>query len=467
MVTNYLRETDQVTPEIDAQARSFVNEGYQLLLTFESETEAGGFNWWGDATPGNIVLTAAGMQMLNDMSQILEIDRAVIDRAHAWMTSKQSSDGSWDFNSSTHSDIQNMTQDATRATAFVVWSLAETGYDGASLPSATAYLKARIDQEDDVYTLALMANALAAVNRNSADLERLLGRLHDARIEEEDLVSWTTAAASAMGSHGGQADIETTALVALAMIRAETYPADVQGAINWLSGEKDTFGQWGSTQATVLALRAMIASLGATGEAADATISVKLDQEVVEEIVVDDFNSEVVQLVDLRDLTGEGRHEIEVQINGSGNLFYQIVQVHNLPWDQLGGAEEGPLGVSVDYDRTQLEVDGVVTGTVTVTNSDAALADMVMVELGLPPGFDLDRSPLDQAVQQGRIARFETRPRLLVVYLMGVEPGVARTFEYRLVARTPLRAQVPRARVYSYYNPDVQAFQAPVELTVE
>ncbi len=467
MVTNYMRETDQVTPEIDAQARSFVNEGYQLLLTFESESEPGGFNWWGDSDPGNIVLTAAGMQILEDMDGIVSVDRAVIQRAHAWMEAKQDNDGSWDFRSSTHSDIEHLSQDRTRATAYVVWSLADTGYDGNAVSRGLDYLKAGLEQEDETYTLGLIANAMVSAAPRDPALQPLLSRLHDLRTEEGSQVFWSTAAGSVVGSHGANADVETTGLVTLALVRAAVYPGDVQGAVNWLAANKDSFGQWGSTQATVLALRAMLASLGGEGEHADAQVTVQVDGEEVEALAIDDFNKDVMHLVDLRDLTAEGRHEITLDIAGEGNLFYQVVQVHYLPWDLVDEPSAGPLSVSVEYDRTNLEVEGIVTGTVTVDNRDADLSDMVMVELGMPPGFDLDPAPLNEAVADGRLQRYETRPRLIVAYLMGLTPGESRVFQYRLVARNPVQAEIPRTRVYSYYNPEVEAFAPPVEVVVE
>jgi len=467
MVTRYLRETEQASPEIDARARGFVSAGYQRLLTFESSSQPGGFTWFGGPEPGNVVLTAAGLQILQDMDGIVSVDRAVLARAQDWLVAHQAPDGSWDFRSNVHSDIEHLTLDRLRATAYVAWALADTGYEGRALDRALDYVQAGLAAEQDLYTLGLVANALVSAAPDSLDLAALLGRLHEVRQEAGQEVWWTTEAGSVVGSHGPQADTETTGLVTLALVRAGVHRGDVQGAIGWLSARKDSHGQWGSTQATVLALRAMIASLGLQGEEGDAQIRVAVDGELVETLEVTAFNADVMQLVDLRELTGEGRHEITLTKEGEGSLFYQLVQVHHLPWALVDPGQPGPLSVEVEYDRTDLEVEGAVTGTVTVVNRDARLSEMVMVELGLPPGFSLDRAPLDDAVADGRLRRYETRPRLLVVYLTGVVPDEPRRFTYRLVAETPLRAEVPRARVYSYYNPEVQAFAPPVELVVQ
>ena len=58
-----------------------------------------------------------------------------------------------------------------------------------------------------------------------------------------------------------------------------------------------------------------------------------------------------------------------------------------LPWGQEG--EKEPFSISVNYDRTKLAQDDIVTATATMRNNLPKSANMVMVDLGIPPGFDL------------------------------------------------------------------------------
>ena len=44
MVLHYMQRTDTVTPEIEMQAREYISQGYQRLLTFE--VDGGGFALW-------------------------------------------------------------------------------------------------------------------------------------------------------------------------------------------------------------------------------------------------------------------------------------------------------------------------------------------------------------------------------------------------------------------------------------
>ena len=66
---------------------------------------------------------------------------------------------------------------------------------------------------------------------------------------------------SITGSQGRDLDVETTALAILAWLRADRegeYSQNVHGAVRWLGQQRQGGGTFGGTQATVLALKAMI-----------------------------------------------------------------------------------------------------------------------------------------------------------------------------------------------------------------
>ena len=70
-------------------------------------------------------------------------------------------------------------------------------------------------------------------------------------------VYWQSGVATFMGSEGQTGSIETTALAALAFLRADTHPDLANAALTYLIQQKDSFGTWYSTQATVLSLKAL------------------------------------------------------------------------------------------------------------------------------------------------------------------------------------------------------------------
>ena len=66
------------------------------------------------------------------------------------------------------------------------------------------------------------------------------------------------ATASIVGSSGEALEVETTGLSVLAWLREARYAAQVEKGINFLA-ESCKAGRYGSTQSTVLALRAIMA----------------------------------------------------------------------------------------------------------------------------------------------------------------------------------------------------------------
>jgi uncharacterized protein YfaS (alpha-2-macroglobulin family) len=97
-------------------------------------------------------------------------------------------------------------------------------------------------------------------------------------------------------------------------------------------------------------------------------------------------------------------------------------------------------------------------------------AQWVLVELGLPPGFevvpeDLQTLIAQSAGQQTRIKRYEVAGRALRLYMENLS-GTVR-FNFRLRARLVVRAQTGGATVYDYYNPTLRDTQAPGWVVVE
>ncbi|MBM4046613.1 MAG: hypothetical protein FJ279_15995, partial [Planctomycetes bacterium] len=97
----------------------------------------------------------------------------------------------------------------------------------------------------------------------------------------------------------------------------------------------------------------------------------------------------------------------------------------------------------------------------------AAPANMIVVELGLPPGFAVDPSAFARLVDSGLLARYELTSDRAVLYVRSVAPRRRIAFRYGLRALRPLRVQVPPARVYEYYYPENRAETLPCEIVVE
>lgn len=466
LVLDYMKTSGKITPELQMKAEGFINAGYQRLVSFE--VPGGGFEWFGKA-PAQRILTAYGLMEFHDMSKVHEVDPAIIARTQQWLAKGQESDGSYKpaEGGIREGAINRFTDDVLRNTAYVTWALASTGYSGPEVRKGVDYLHKHLNDVKDTYTLALTANTLAAVDPEDDDALSLLKRLFEKRKEDNDVVYWPAESETAMHGTGAAGDIEVTGLAVQAFIRCGRELGTVSKAITYLVKNKDAYGTWQSTQATIQALRAMLmAERGATAKA-NATVKVSINDTMVSEIKIDAGNSDVLQLVDLKEHTRKGESTVTLDFAGEGALLYQIVGRYYLPHiKEVSAVEKGPLNIDVDYDRTQLAAEDIITVTATVSNNRPSRAKMVIVDLALPPGFTLVSDKLDRLVEDKTIEKYSTTGRQIIVYLREIAQGKPVRIGYQLRAKYPLKAKTGKAVVYEYYDPEVRAEAAPTQLLV-
>src|SRR5207237_5951137 len=260
-------------------------------------------------------LTAYGLMELADMSRVHEVDPVVIQRAQAWLIAKQNTDGSWPVSTSAHQERASKSG-AFAFTAYATWSLAETSKAaGVTAPANMAgaiqkgaqYVKDHLDDARDPYLLALAANALVAIDRQSADARRVVQALVDKAHEDEKAAWWDSPSMTTFTEARDKgADLETTALAAYAVVRSASHGALANKALTYLIRNKDSYGTWQSTQATILALKSLIASLGASLEDNRGTVTVLLNGKESRKIAITPDNSDVLQQIDCGHATQAG-----------------------------------------------------------------------------------------------------------------------------------------------------------------
>ena len=95
-----------------------------------------------------------------------------------------------------------------------------------------------------------------------------------------------------------------------------------------------------------------------------------------------------------------------------------------------------------------------------------------MVDLGIPPGFDLLTEDLEayQAKSAGRkgggLEKFNLTPTQAILYFDSLAPRETVSLRFRLRAKYPVRAETFRSRAYEYYDPEVSSMARPIQLEV-
>jgi uncharacterized repeat protein (TIGR01451 family) len=199
---------------------------------------------------------------------------------------------------------------------------------------------------------------------------------------------------------------------------------------------------------------------GAVGE-----LEVRLDDAEAASIQLTADQSEVMTRVDMSAQASTGEHKVELKFAGDGKVSYSLVSSHHVPWTQASPGNDDLLAISVGYDRTTLAVDETVRATVTVRNATNAAQNMVLVTVGLPPGFDLSSEDLDAYVETQALSHYERTGKQLTLYLQELGPRELKAFSYRLRATMPVRVSDGGATARPYYEPTQRVEAAATTLT--
>ena len=467
LVVDYVKKARVASPEMLMKAEQLLNIGYQKLLTFERP--GGGFDWWGSGPP-LVWLSAYGLHEFSDMAKVYPIDRGVIQRTQTWLMSQQKPDGTWDQVGATHGEtIERMGDPKLLLTSYVAWSLLESGLRTPQVEKAVRYIREHVkDARDNPYVLALAANALAAWDPKDDSTFEALKKLEGLKKDKPEwkAASFPCGGVSLSYAHGDSVTVEATALAALAMLKTGQFTNTVNQSLTYLVKAKDGAGTWGSTQATILALKALVTGLGGAKLERRVDFVVRVNGKDAARGEVTPENADVMQLFDLKEHTRTGKNDVEIEASGESNLMYQVVARHFAPWEKK--AEERPaLAVNVEYDRTRLSTSDLLRAKATLRYNGAAPTYMVIVDLGIPPGFTADAGDFAEMLSQKKVEKFSMTARQVTLYLGDVKPGDVKTFEYALRPKYPVRAKTPATVAYEYYTPANRATAAPVELTVE
>jgi hypothetical protein len=468
LALDYMKRTKKLTPEVHARAEGYIANGYQRLLTFE--VNGGGFSWFGNA-PANKILTAYGLMEFYDMSQVYDVDPRLIERTQQWLASQQQADGSWKPDASFINEgaTNRYNSDLLRITSYIAWSLENTGYQGLALEKAGQFVEKHLTEKADAYTLAVAANFAVDFRKDREFARRAIELLLGARTEKGEQAFWS-ADETGLYATGTSASIETTGLAVQALLKWGQAPGTVRGALTYITAKKDASGAWGSTQATIMALRALLLASQKGTSDVRGNVEIVLNGKSAARLTLRPDNNDLLHQFGLKGLDLKGVNHVEVRFDGKGSPGYQVSGQYFIPWEEKPADEA--LSIALNYDRTHIAEDDIVTATATVRNNLKKRANMVMVDLGIPPGFELLSEDLEEYREKsagrkgGRLEKFNLTATQAVLYFDSLAPGETISLRFRLRAKYPVRARTFKSRVFEYYDPEVSSVARPIQLEV-
>ena len=427
LALDYMKRTKKLTPEVHAKAEGYIANGYQRLLTFE--VPGGGFSWFGQA-PANKILTAYGLMEFSDMSKVYDVDPRLISRTQQWLATQQQADGSWKPDTSFINEgaTNRYNSDVLRITAYIAWSLENTGYQGPAVEKARQFIESAHEREDG----RLHAGGGRQLRRRLCAKDREFTRqamqlLLDARTEKDEQVWWSAEETGVYG-RGASASVETTGLAVQALLKWGEASGTARKALSYIAAKKDASGTWGTTQATIMALRALLLSTEKGAADVRGHAGGSLNGKTVEKLALTPENNDLLHQFVFKGIgCATAPIRVEIRSTGKGGLAYQVVG----SYFSLGRRSR-PTSLSRSTWLTTARSSRRTTSPRRPRRSGTICdkaANMVMVDLGIPPGFDLLSEDLQTirrrapARKSGRLEKFSLTATQAILYFDSIAPG--------------------------------------------
>jgi alpha-2-macroglobulin-like protein len=451
-----------------------------------TRTKKQGYEWFGQTAPPHEALTAYGLLQFLDMAKYHEVDKAMLERTKQYLLGQRNGKGGFLRNTRAIDGFGRAPDHITDA--YIVWALCEAEVkEDITLELNTVVAKA--NETQDPYLLALASLGLLKRGQNDAAVP-LLKKLVAKQKDDGSLIASQT---SITHSGGTQLAVETTSLAVLAWLRAnqpQQFTDAVRKGTEWIGKQRGAFGGYGSTQSTILALKALIAYTKEnkrTAEAGELRLYVagRAEPVAIKAFAAGTLDPLIVELAD-DTLLQPGDNKVRVEITGKNIFPYTLTWSYmaltpankdacpvrlttKLATVQVGSDRINAVQVGDDRINAVTTSEGQsVRVTAVLENASGQEQGMAVAIVGLPGGCALpaDLQELRNLVREGKIDAFEVRGRELVLYWRGLAKDAKHEVNFNVICQVPGQYRGPASRAYLYYNTDERWWVTPLAVDI-
>ncbi len=478
LILDYMTQTNQTNPEAARRAKDLLDKGYGRLISYECPDTPlkakQGFEWFGGADQQHEALTAYGLMQFKDMARVHAVDPQLIKRTQDFLLSRKDGAGGFKRNARALDSFGGAPKHTTDA--YIVWALVESDPDNTEnmdLAKEIAALKtAALDENStggkDSYFVALVANVLLH-RGDRATAHLLLDRLKDKNMKAGAV---TGAVTSITRSGGRDLEIETTAIAMLGWLRANDpkYATAIKDATKWISQQRGGYGGFGSTQSTIMALKALILFAKKSAHPAESG-EIKL-MVGGKEVAVRKFSEKDVEVIGLDIPNAEAFFKAgeatDVEIVTDAKQPYPFALSYTYTTLTPVSAEKCAVKIGTRLGKAEAAEGDTVPLHLTFENKQNKGQGMSVAIIGIPAGMKVptDMKQLTDLREKGQIAYFETRGRELILYWRELAPEQKIALTVDLVCDVPGTYRGPASRGYLYYDADHKHWVEPLAMKI-
>jgi len=387
------------------------------------------------------------------------VDQKMIDRTAEWLMNQKDGKGGFKREQHAYHDFGSISNEVMNG--YIVYALAEAGYTNIKNEFASSYQTAVTKK--DPYLLAMMVNAaykLGETKKADDAINMLLS------LQTKD-GSWTGATHSITYSQGKSLTVETTSIGILALLKNKKNAGAMMNAVQYMISARDGYGVFGSTQGTVLALKALTEYAKASATAKeDGTVHIYVDGKKVAEKSYKAGSNDPIVVEGLEAYMKDGKHSVKVKYVGVKNPLPYSVSVG---WNTSLPTSSTQCAIDLN---TKLASKSVFVGetvrlTASIRNSKSEGIPSTMAIIGIPAGLTVQPWQLKEMQEKKQFDFYEIIGNNIALYYRGMGPGETREVNLDLKAEIPGEYDAPASSGYLYYTNEYKCWSGVDRIKVK
>lgn len=437
-----MEETQAINPSVRAKALRYLKKGYQKLAGYE--IAGGGFEWYGRA-PAHEGLTAYGLVQFNDMKAVYDgVNAQLVERTQKFLLSRRDGKGGFKQSVGKYGFSGNK---AALFNAYITWALSETGTKGLEKEIATMTEEAV--KSEDLYRMSLAALTQLNVGNEKigmellATIQAIVKKVGIEKVKAESTVTY---------SYGNALNLETLSFVALAMLKAKDCDYVLLEEIMQYILSKRQYGRFGSTQSTIMALKALSAYQAYSNRTkSGGHLMLVINGKVVQEKEYTKDEQQKMRFENLQTYFKEGQNIVTVKFEQTSEALPYSLDV---AWTTKTPKSDVicPVALNTKLNRTTTKVGETVRLEADLLNLEDETLPSTMAVIGIPAGLSLQPWQLKELQEQDAFAFYEIADNYLILYYRSMDAKERKKLVLDLKTETPGVYEAPANAAYLYYG---------------
>jgi hypothetical protein len=437
-----MEQTGEMKGDIRAKALNYLETGYNKLAGYE--INGGGFEWYGRA-PAHEGLTAYGLVQFKDMQAVYSgVNPSMIERTQAYLLSRRDGKGGFNQNVGKYGFSGNK---PALFNAYITWALSEVNTKGIQ-QEVEAMTKEAIASED-LYRMSLAALThfnLGNEERGNNLLKSIQEMIQKVGLEQVRAESTVTY------SYGNALNIETLSFAALAMLKSEQRDEGLLIKMVEYLLSKRQYGRFGSTQSTVMALKALSAyNSSVMKQQEDKSIKVLINGATVWETSYLKDQKGSLKIDSLHQYFVAGQNIVSIKFEAATQgLPYNFDVAWTAQTPQ--SSAQCPLVLTSSFDKIAAEMGETVRLEIAVQNTKTEALPSTMALIGIPAGLSVQAWQLKDLQEKQAFAFYELKDNYLILYYRELDGQETKRLSLDLKTEVPGHYTAAANTTYLYYG---------------